>query len=160
MRMPLLSWSCLSFPSWWQLLSGEDALLLSIPMGLPALYTMGCPIWHRGVSRLAPWGVPLCICSPFWPPEAGGQDQGTSQQRCPLPPALVVAGTGLADPFVYLWLLQALLGVKTIPGPPEADKIWLQGNTRHLFPLCNDPRAAGWRPGGTGDRREVTGDIC
>lgn len=65
------------------------------------------------------------------------------------PRCIGVAGMGLADPFIYSWILQALFGVKIIPGPPEADKIWQQGNTRHLFPLCNDPEAG--VGGGTGD---------
>lgn len=123
MRVPLPLWSCLSFPSWCQLLSGEDALSFSPSprdsqpftlWGAP-FDTMGCPPVHL---------------QPLLPPEAGGWDQGMSQQWCPLLPVLGAAGTGLTDLFVYLWLLQALLGVKTIPGPPEGDKIWPQGNTR------------------------------
>lgn len=68
-----------------------------------------------------------------------------------------VAGMGLADPFIYLWILQALFGVKIIPGPPEADKIWQQGNTRHLFPLCNDPEAGAG--GGQGTSAAVCGQL-
>lgn len=67
------------------------------------------------------------------------------------PRCIGVAGMGLADPFIYSWILQALFGVKIIPGPPEADKIWQQGNTRHLFPLCNDPEAGV----GGGDRGQL-----
>lgn len=45
MRVPLSLWSCLSFPSWCQLLSGEDAFSFSLS--------------PRGSQPFTLWGVPF-----------------------------------------------------------------------------------------------------